>query len=256
LTGDAGGNEILGWGGNDTIIGGDGPDWLAGGSGADVIVGGDQYDHDYANDTAEYEHSNAAVTVSLATGVGSGGDAEGDSLRNIENLYGSAFDDHLTGNADGNWIAGREGNDTIDGGNRDDILDGGAGDDVIDGGDGNQDMVGFTGAQADYTITRVGSTYTVVDNRIESPDGTDTIINVESFNFYGDVLTAADLVPEAGALSFVNNNGKFSLSLTGEGKGTVDYQISADLEKHGDRPEQLDKRQLPVPRRCHRRARQ
>ena len=41
------------------------------------------------NNTASYEHSASAVNVSLATGTGHGGDAEGDTLINIENLTGS-----------------------------------------------------------------------------------------------------------------------------------------------------------------------
>src|SRR5262249_27160907 len=57
--------------------------------------------------------------VSLVTGTGSGGDAQGDTLVNIENLIGSAQADTLTG----------------DGG--DNVLDGGGGGDVLIGGDGN-----------------------------------------------------------------------------------------------------------------------
>ena len=60
-------------GGNDTLIGG-----------ADTLDGGD------GTDTASYEGSSAAVTVSLVAGAtNTGGDAEGDTLSNIENLTGS-----------------------------------------------------------------------------------------------------------------------------------------------------------------------
>jgi hypothetical protein len=98
LYGGSGADVIHGGNGDDFIEGGDGYDVIEGGSGADVIDGGDG--HDYTT----YWHSSAGVTVSLATGVGSGGDAEGDTLISIESLYGSNFDDHLTGNADSNWI--------------------------------------------------------------------------------------------------------------------------------------------------------
>jgi Ca2+-binding RTX toxin-like protein len=40
------------------------------------------------------------------TGLGSGGDAEGDTLVKIENLTGSNFDDSLEGNAGNNVLAG------------------------------------------------------------------------------------------------------------------------------------------------------
>ena len=40
------------------------------------------------------------------TGTGSGGDAQGDTLTNIENLTGSNFDDTLEGNAGNNKLVG------------------------------------------------------------------------------------------------------------------------------------------------------
>ena len=76
-------------------------------------------------DTATYAASGSGVVVSLMTGLGSGGDAEGDTLVNIENLIGSAFNDTLTGGS----LANR-----IDGGAGDDMIEGGAGNDVLLGG--------------------------------------------------------------------------------------------------------------------------
>ena len=68
-------------------------------------------------DTASYEGSSAAVTVSLVAGAtNTGGDAEGDTLSNIENLTGSAHDDSLTGNDFGNDLSGGAGADTLNGG--------------------------------------------------------------------------------------------------------------------------------------------
>ena len=43
----------------------------------------------------------------------SGGDAEGDTLTNIENLTGSNFDDTLEGNAGNNKLVGGLGTDTV-----------------------------------------------------------------------------------------------------------------------------------------------
>jgi RTX calcium-binding nonapeptide repeat (4 copies) len=99
LYGGNGNDTIRGWGGNDnlhgdagndSLDGGTGNDLLEGGTGADTLIGGD------GNDTADYAVSSAAVTVSLASGKGFGGDAEGDTLQTIENLNGSAFNDILT----------------------------------------------------------------------------------------------------------------------------------------------------------------
>jgi Ca2+-binding RTX toxin-like protein len=47
----------------------------------------------------------------LATGHGGGGNAQGDTLFNIENLTGSAFNDTLEGNAGNNVLAGGVGID-------------------------------------------------------------------------------------------------------------------------------------------------
>jgi Ca2+-binding RTX toxin-like protein len=83
LKGDAVNNSLFGLGGNDNLYGYGGDDFLDGGNGID---------------RTKYRYSAFAVAVRLATGAVSGGDAEGDSLLAIENVFGSAFDDHLAGN--------------------------------------------------------------------------------------------------------------------------------------------------------------
>ena len=71
-------------------------------------------------DTASYANATGPVVVDLtltgaqATGFGS------DTLVNIENLVGSAFNDRLTGNAQANRLDGGAGNDTLAGGAGDD----------------------------------------------------------------------------------------------------------------------------------------
>jgi Ca2+-binding RTX toxin-like protein len=64
-------------------------------------------------DTAIYAASSAGVNVSLMTGIGSGGDADGDTLFNFENLTGSGFNDTLEGNSGNNVLDGGAGIDTI-----------------------------------------------------------------------------------------------------------------------------------------------
>ena len=54
-----------------------------------------------------------ASRSSLMTGSGSGGDAQGDTLSNIENLTGSNFDDTLEGNSLNNVLVGGLGTDTV-----------------------------------------------------------------------------------------------------------------------------------------------
>lgn len=114
-------------------------DTLIGGAGADYLEG------DAGTDTADYSASHAAVAVSLATGTGQGGDAEGDTLFGIENLTGSALNDVLTGDANANTLTGGAGDDTLDGGDGTDLLIGGGGNDVLVGGAGRDTLKGGNG---------------------------------------------------------------------------------------------------------------
>ncbi|MCY4507378.1 MAG: calcium-binding protein, partial [Acidobacteria bacterium] len=132
-------DNLNGGGGDDTLDGGASHDNLAGGAGADVLDGGDGFDSAY------YESSDAGVTVNLATGVGQGGHAEGDTLTVIENVYGSLHADHLTGDDGPNLLYGRDGDDTLSGGNHEDHLAGGGGADLLDGGQGLDRLVGGPG---------------------------------------------------------------------------------------------------------------
>ena len=91
------------------LFGGSGDDTLIGGSGADLLNGGP------GTDTANYAASPQAVTVNLLTGVGLGGDADGDRLQGIENLTGSAHGDVLTGNDGNNLFELGAGADVVDG---------------------------------------------------------------------------------------------------------------------------------------------
>ena len=102
---DPGHNSLFGGAGDDILEGRSGPDLLNGGSGSD---------------TASYESSPAAVTVTVndpVTGAfaATGGDATFDTLVSIENLIGSAFDDHLTGASNNNVLTGGLGSDVLDG---------------------------------------------------------------------------------------------------------------------------------------------
>jgi Ca2+-binding RTX toxin-like protein len=133
-----GGNDILyGQGGNDRLFGGLGDDSLHGGLGADVMDGG------AGTDTVSYTGS-AAVTVDLRD-RGFGGQAEGDTYFNIENVFGSSFGDVLLGNADNNTLSGWDGNDQLFGDFGNDTLKGDVGHDRLDGGFGNDTLIGGAG---------------------------------------------------------------------------------------------------------------
>ena len=117
--------NVIGSAFNDTLVGDGGDNTLTGGAGADVLSGG------LGVDTAIYLDSADGVTVDLAAGTGLGGDAEGDTLSNIQNISGSAFNDVLTGDAAVNSLFGNEGSDELDGGAGGDVLNGGGGNDGV-----------------------------------------------------------------------------------------------------------------------------
>jgi Ca2+-binding RTX toxin-like protein len=139
-----GADQIVGTDKIDHIYAGGGNDIIKGGGGADVINGGE------GHDGVTYEDSDVGVQVSLVTGTGKGGTAEGDTLISIEDVYGSKFDDQLVGNSGDNLLSGGDGNDTLKGGGGTDVLKGGDGDDTmyvdgaedhVYGGQGNDTLV-------------------------------------------------------------------------------------------------------------------
>jgi Ca2+-binding RTX toxin-like protein len=69
---------------------------------------------DGTSDTVSYAYATGAITASLATTTPQDTESSGiDTLRNIENLYGSAYDDTLTGNNAANTLNGSAGADIL-----------------------------------------------------------------------------------------------------------------------------------------------
>ncbi|WP_342240959.1 calcium-binding protein [Inquilinus sp. OTU3971] len=153
LNGTAGDDGLTGTNDADTLNGFAGTDRLYGLGGADVLNGGDGFDH------ISYFASAAAVSINLATGAASGGDATGDTFTGIEGVEGSAFADAIVGDAGGNFLNGRSGNDNIAGGDGDDTLFGDytstAGDDRLSGGAGADSLNGDGGS--DWLIGGAGA---------------------------------------------------------------------------------------------------
>ena len=103
LTGDRFDNMLTGNDGDDTLRGREGADHLVGGKGADMLDGGEDAKEDgdmvpaadgegmdaASEDWAVYRGAGAGVTVNLATGMGTAGEAMGDTLKNIELIWGS-----------------------------------------------------------------------------------------------------------------------------------------------------------------------
>lgn len=166
ITGNGGANRLQGLGGNDVLSGGAGNDVLEGGAGNDTMLGG------AGIDTADYSSSAAAVRVDLAlTRAQATGGGGTDTLREVENLVGTALADILGGNALANRLDGGQGDDQLEGRAGDDILRGGGGNDRLDGGAGI-DTVSYRGARNGITIdlARTGP---------QAADGNDTLISIE-----------------------------------------------------------------------------
>ena len=137
LTGNDENNLLSGFAGDDVLDGGAGNDIVRGGEGADTLIGGDGID------TADYRDSAAGVSIDLATGAASGGDADGDTLSSIERAFGSDFADVLTGDDENNLLYGYAG---------DDVLNGGAGNDILRGGEGQDNFVFTTSSGRDRIL--------------------------------------------------------------------------------------------------------
>ena len=178
LYGTSSADEIYGFEGDDTLNGGSGNDILVGGSGADVLNGGTGYD------TVDYSTSTAAVDIDLISGVGSGGDAEGDSYTGIEYAVGSAYDDTLSSNTNGGRLTGGAGNDVYVTGRSNSYVDiveaagEGEGDDEIQTSYATYSMAGFANVER-LTYTGVGNatlTGNSGDNILTGNTGNDTLI--------------------------------------------------------------------------------
>ena len=150
ILGNGADNEFFGMRGDDSMRGRDGEDTFVGGEGADYHHGG------AGSDMIDHSRSDRNIDIRLWNGTSSGGDAEGDTLLNIENVLGGGGNDILHGNTSDNLIEGGDGQDTILGlaGNDDlfggtglegDTILGGDNDDLIEGGGGGDVLRGEAG---------------------------------------------------------------------------------------------------------------
>lgn len=176
-------------------------DTTAGGEGTDRLVG-----------VEKISFADKMVNLSTQFVV-----AQGSMQGAMNNIVGTPFDDDI--NADPlhtgsgtyrDFIDAGAGNDTIHAGQGGDQIISGSGNDLIDGGENTtlarlnssltdtwslQNQVQFSGPAARYVVTQLTDTngsitgtsgtvyYTVADARSGSPDGTDTLYNIDAINF-------------------------------------------------------------------------
>ncbi len=204
----SGGQTVTGTANNDILRGGAGNDTLNGLAGDDQLLGdagGDRLNGGAGNDTAVYGGA-TGVSVDLAAGTGTGGDADGDRLSGIENVNGTLGNDTLRGDSGANYLdGGILGDDTLEGrGGHDllhdvggnDTLSGGTGNDVLVPGPGDDQLTGGDGRDI-FRIGRGNGT-----NRVTDFDPVQDVLEFREglFADLAAVKAAATVLPENGGL--------------------------------------------------------
>ncbi|HEV2568103.1 calcium-binding protein [Sphingomonas sp.] len=204
IVGNAGANVLRGFGGNDTLSGYLGDDTLIGDQGNDTMIGGagnDVYIVDAAGDVvveaAGQGTDRIAATASYTLGAG----VSVETLETITstaltaiNLTGNELDNTIAGNNGVNILQGGAGNDVIAGYGGDDRIVGGTGNDTVDGGDGMDRYILSSNKPEGYKLTAITNGFTIQDIDLsDGDDGTDTVLNVEQFQFGGDVIDSAQI---------------------------------------------------------------
>jgi len=93
-------------------------------------------------------------------------------------------------------FAGSTASEVVIGSSLSDTLEGGAGDDTIDGGAGN-DLAVYSGARSDYNVSTALNGDIIIADLRANADDTDTVRNVEQFQFADGTRTLAELFNEA-----------------------------------------------------------
>ncbi|KAG5261920.1 hypothetical protein AALO_G00290070 [Alosa alosa] len=136
LMGGQGNDILLGGSGDDTLYGEEGDDTMMGGPGSDAFIpgpGADLMDGGAGRDTVFYQgnHSNGeGVYINLLTGECRQADAEGDVLKDVENVVGTIYSDILVAGYEPTLLKGSDGNDVLVSQAGQDYLVGGGGSDV------------------------------------------------------------------------------------------------------------------------------
>ncbi|MDX0692912.1 hemolysin type calcium-binding protein [Sinorhizobium medicae] len=186
---------------------------ITGGSGNDVFVGDglqNVFDGGQGTDTVDYSGSAKGIGVTL-NGANDAkvfvGNAAEDTLRNVENIIGSAFADVITGDSLANVLLGGGGGDILKGGAGQDAIDGGSGSDTIDFGDKTAAVV--------LTLAGVANTTATVGGVAE-----DTVRNIE--NIFGGA--GADVLTGDGNSNTIRGSAGADGLDGGAGVDTADYR--------------------------------
>ncbi|EGF90750.1 rhizobiocin RzcA [Asticcacaulis biprosthecium C19] len=182
--------RVEGGAGNDTLYN-DGISQIDGGDGDDLMYAHGQVNGGAGNDTIQmiYTYYFGAAY----------GDEGNDSITAAEGLSSS--------------LLGNDGNDTLTGSGGTDMLTGGAGNDRLTGGGEyppgtTGDIAVYSGASSDYQVVRDAEAHLVivVDLRPDSPDGADTLDDIEALTF-SNATYLIDVLLESTGLGGLNFTG-------------------------------------------------
>ncbi|AUG51796.1 calcium-binding protein [Thalassospira marina] len=243
------GFSAVGGAGDDRLIGGSQFNQFDGGTGDDYMLGNQQGDEflggpgaDYMDgagniDLLSYANSSEGVELDLRIGVGHGGDAEGDTILNIEKFTLTDHDDvvYLADREEGvaQSVFGGEGVDTIYGSAGGDRLTG----ETLYGGDGHDSLSVYSGRD-------VGDSE---DNYLNGGDGRD---NLTADGIGNDILIGgagndslnAGLYDRSatGNATLFGGSGDDSLSSYGGGSDTLLGGSGDDIIEGGNEDDVLD----------------
>jgi Ca2+-binding RTX toxin-like protein len=141
--------------GNDIVNGGAGDDFLQPSPGNDTLDGGPG-----RLDMIDFTPMLAGVTANLATRKLVGRGIGNMKVKNVEGLFGSAFNDTLIGDNGPNFLLGNEGTDRLVGAGGDDFLSGGVGNDAFNGGPGTDYCLDGYGPGCEFSGTPTGASAT------------------------------------------------------------------------------------------------
>ncbi len=174
LYGDDGNDELSGGKHNDTLDGGEGNDTMDGGAGKDTFIPGlgiDILRGGKGFDTLDLTTATAKVVINMATKDFNGGGFDRNTIREIEQVFGSDQREDITGSNEDEAFYGGGGKDTLDGGGGNDTLSGGAGDDTVRGGKGDDTLFGDENGSAGNDLLEGGAG----DDALNGNDGNDTL---------------------------------------------------------------------------------
>lgn len=203
LAGSGGDDSLFGMGGNDVLQGGPGKNTLDGGAG---------------RDTADYADTNGSIDVTLKGGTYATVRINGiatDRIRNIETVWGGAWDDRLIGDARDNALLGHNGGD---------LLNGGLGLDTLTGGNGG-DTFQFTTAPGSANFDQITDFQSGVD-----------VINLSNAVFFAVGGSVDSLVFRVGPVALdaddrlIFNPGSRVLHYDPDGNGVETAQLICRLQ--------------------------